>query len=135
MCIRDRYKKGSKIKDDDIDIAMKQKLDCFNQVGKLFDKFDFLALPSAQIFPFDKKIQYPFELNNKKLDTYHRWLEIFIMSSLLELPTVSIPIGFNKNGSPMGIQIIGKKGDDLKVFSFAKKYEEVFNYSKTKPRF
>ncbi len=57
------------------------------------------------------------------------------MSSLLELPTVSIPIGFNKNGSPMGIQIIGKKGDDLKVFSFAKKYEEVFNYSKTKPRF
>ncbi len=129
------YKKGSKIKDDDIDIAMKQKLDCFNQVGKLFDKFDFLALPSAQIFPFDKKIQYPSELNNKKLDTYHRWLEIFIMSSLLELPTVSIPIGFNKNGSPMGIQIIGKKGDDLKVFSFAKKYEEVFNYSKTKPRF
>ena len=129
------YKKGSKIKDDDIDIAMKQKLDCFNQVGKLFDKFDFLALPSAQIFPFDKKIQYPYELNNKKLDTYHRWLEIFIMSSLLELPTVSLPIGFNKNGSPMGIQIIGNKGDDLKVFSFAKKYEEVFNYSKTRPRF
>ena len=129
------YKKGSKIKDDDIDIAMKQKLDCFNQVGKLFDKFDFLALPSAQIFPFDKKIQYPYELNNKKLDTYHRWLEIFIMSSLLELPTVSLPIGFNKNGFPMGIQIIGKKGDDLKVYSFAKKYEEVFNYSKTKPRF
>ena len=129
------YKKGSKIKDDDIDIAMKQKLDCFNQVGKLFDKFDFLALPSAQIFPFDKKIQYPYELNNKKLDTYHRWLEIFVMSSLLELPTVSVPIGFNKNGFPMGIQIIGKKGDDLKVYSFAKKYEEVFNYSKTKPRF
>ena len=129
------YKKGSKIKDDDIDIAMKQKLDCFNQVGKLFDKFDFLALPSAQIFPFDKKIQYPYELNNKKLDTYHRWLEIFVMSSLLELPTVSVPIGFNKNGSPMGIQIIGNKGDDLKLFSFAKKYEEVFNYSKTRPRF
>ena len=129
------YKKGSKIKDDDIDIAITKKLDCFNQVGKLFDKFDFLALPSAQIFPFDKKIQYPYELNNKKLDTYHRWLEIFIMSSLLELPTVSLPIGFNKNGSPMGIQIIGNKGDDLKVFSFAKKYEEVFNYSKTKPRF
>ena len=129
------YKKGSKIKDDDIDIAMKQKLDCFNQVGKLFDKFDFLTLPSAQNFPFDKKIQYPYELNNKKLDTYHRWLEIFVMSSLLELPTVSVPIGFNKNGFPMGIQIIGKKGDDLKVYSFAKKYEEVFNYSKTKPRF
>ena len=89
---------------------------------------------TAQIFPFDKKIQYPSEINNKKLDTYHRWLEIFVMSSLLELPTFSVPIGFNKNGSPMGIQIIGKRGEDLKVFSFAKKYEEVFSYSKTSPK-
>ncbi len=128
------YVKGSKIIDDDINKAIKHRHNCFKQVEKLFDKFDFLALPSAQIFPFDKKIQYPSKLNNKKLDTYHRWLEIFVMSSLLELPTITIPIGINKEGLPMGIQVIGKKGDDLKVYMFAKKYEEIFNYSKIKPK-
>ena len=38
-------------------------------------------------------------------------------------------VGFNKNKLPMGMQIIGKKNDDLKVLAFAKKYEQMFNYS------
>ena len=45
-----------------------------------------------------------------------------------------MPIGFNKNNMPIGIQIIGKKNDDLKVLAFAKKYEQIFNYSKIKPK-
>ena len=82
----------------------------------------------------NKNLQFPKEINNIKLDTYHRWLEIFILSSLLELPTITIPVGFNKDGMPMGMQIIGRNKDDLKLFSFAIKYEEAFNYSKNKPR-
>ena len=50
------------------------------------------------------------------------------------LPTVTIPVGFNKNGMPMGMQIIGRNKDDLKLFSFAIKYEDAFNYSKIKPK-
>ena len=69
-----------------------------------------------------------------RLDTYHRWLEIFILSSLLELPTITIPVGFNKDGMPMGMQIIGRNKDDLKLFSFANKYEEAFNFSNNKPK-
>ena len=42
----------------------------------------------------DKRIKE--KINTFKLDTYHRWIEVFILSSLLELPTVTIPIGFNK---------------------------------------
>ena len=69
-----------------------------------------------------------------RLDTYHRWLEVFILSSLLELPTITIPAGFNEEGMPMGMQIIGKNKDDLKLFSFTKMYEEAFNFSKNKPK-
>ena len=56
-----------------------------------------------------------------------------VLSSLLELPTITVPVGFNKNKLPMGMQIIGKKKDDLKVLAFARKYEQMFNYSKIKP--
>ena len=41
----------------------------------------------------------------------------------------------NENGMPMGMQIIGKKFDDLKLLAFAKRYEEIFKYSKIKPKF
>ena len=75
------------------------------------------------------------KINNIELDTYHRWLEVFILPSLLELPTITVPVGFNKNNLPMGMQIIGKRGDDLKVIAFAKKYEEIFNYSNITPKY
>ena len=63
-----------------------------------------------------------------------RWIEIHIFASLFYLPSISLPIGFNKDGFPIGIQIIAKEKEDLKVISFAKRYEEIFNFSKIKPK-
>ena len=127
------YNKGKEINLEDIHSAIDKKQQCLNQIDLIFRNFDFLALPSAQVYPFDKNLQFPKNINGIELDTYHRWLEVFILSSLLDLPTVTIPVGFNKNGMPMGMQIIGRNKDDLNVFSFAYKYEDIFNYSKIKP--
>ena len=128
------YSKGKEIKSEDLQLALDQKKQCLNQINLIFENFDFLVLPSAQIFPFDKNLQFPKNINNNELDTYHRWLEVFVLSSLLELPTITIPAGFNKDGMPMGRQNIGKNKDDLKLFSFAIKYENIFNFSKIKPK-
>ena len=128
------YKKGQEINSEDLQLAIDQKQKCLNQIDSIFGNFDFLALPSAQIFPFDKNLQFPTSINNIELDTYHRWLEVFILSSLLHLPTFTIPVGFNRNGLPMGMQIIARNKDDMKLFSFVSKYEKVFNYSKIKPK-
>ena len=129
------YNKGKEIKAEGLQIALNQKQECLNQINLIFENFDFLVLPSAQIFPFDKNIQFPKNVSDKELDTYHRWLEVFVLSSLLELPTMTIPVGFNQNGMPIGMQIIGKNKDDLKLFSFVSKYEDIFNFSKIKPKF
>ena len=128
------YKKGKEIKVEGLKLALDQKQQCLNQINLIFENFDFLVLPSAQIFPFDKNLQFPKNINDEKLDTYHRWLEVFILSSLLELPSITIPVGFNKDGMPMGMQIVGKNKDDLKLFSFASKYVDIFNFSKIKPK-
>jgi len=128
------YNKGIKLNDKNIQNALKLREGCKDEVNKIFQNYDFLALPSQQVFPFDKNLQYPNHINNEKLDTYHRWIEVHILSSLLHLPTINIPIGFNKDGLPIGMQIIGKKYEDLKALAFAKKYEEIFEHSKTKPK-
>ena len=127
------YNRGKDIKDNDIDIALEKRKKSINDINQIFKDYDFLALPSAQVFPFKKELNYPEKINDFNLDTYHRWIEVFILSSLLELPTITVPVGFNKNKLPMGMQIIGKKNDDLKVLAFARKYEQMFNYSKIKP--
>ena len=123
--VRWEYAKGRGLKSEDIHRSLAQRHECNIIIEKLFKQYDFLAIPSAQVFPFNKEIEYPDQISNFSLDTYHRWMEVVILPSLLGLPTISVPVGFNKNGLPMGMQIIGKKGDDLKVISFAKKYENI----------
>ena len=126
------YEKGRGVKSKDIETSITQREECKHAVGKLFMDYDFLAIPSAQLFPFDKSLQYPDQIAGFSMDTYHRWMEVAILASLLGLPTMSVPVGFNKNGLPMGMQIIGKQGEDIKVVSFAKKYEGIFKSSQSK---
>ena len=123
------YQRGKALKSNDIDLALSQRIECKNKADELFKNLDFLVMPSAQIFPFNKELDYPKEINGNSLDTYHRWMEVVILVSLLGLPSISVPIGFNSQGLPMGMQIIGKRGDDLKVVAFAKRYEEIFTFS------
>ena len=48
------FNKGKEIKSKDLVLALDQKQQCLNQINLIFKNFDFLALPSAQTFPFDK---------------------------------------------------------------------------------
>ena len=49
------------------------------------------------------------------MDTCHRWMEVTVFSSMFQLPTISLPVGFNAEGLPMGMQLIGKNKSDEKV--------------------
>ena len=109
----------------DFENAMSKRTNWKTYTDSLFKSFDFLALPSTQVFPFSAKIKYPKKINKTKLDTYHRWMEVVVPASLIGLPTISIPCGFNKKGLPIGIQLIGKSGDDKKVLCTANLIEKI----------
>jgi len=100
----------------------------YRAVGKLFETYDYLLLPSAQVFPFDAQTHWPKEINGKKMDTYHRWMEVVIGGSLSGHPVINVPVGFNPAGLPMGMQIIGKSHADLAVLQIAYAYEQATNW-------
>jgi amidase len=95
----------------------------YQHLLSLFEKYDYLALPSAQTFAFEAKLRWPQEINGTPMDTYHRWMECVIYATFAGLPCISIPCGFNAAGLPMGMQIIGKPQDDLGVLQLAAAYE------------
>ena len=41
------------------------------------------------------------------------------------LPAVSVPCGFDKNGMPIGLQIIGKRFDEATVLNAAYQFEQM----------
>jgi amidase len=94
------------------------------QLLKLFEGVDYLALPSAQVWPFDVAQRWPAEIAGRQMDTYHRWMEVVILPTLAGLPSISVPVGFNAAGLPMGLQLIGKPQADLALLQLAHGYEE-----------
>lgn len=90
---------------------------------RLFERYDFLALPTAQVFPFPVEEAWPTRIADRQMDTYHRWMEVVVPGSLSGCPVISVPAGFGASGLPMGIQIIGPHQADLAVLRLARGYE------------
>ena len=97
-------------------------------VQKLFQKYDYLLLPSAQVFPFDAAVHWPKAINGVAMDTYHRWMEVVVPASLLGFPTINVPVGFSPQGLPMGMQIIGRHNADFAVLQLAYAYEQATDW-------
>ncbi len=101
------------------------RADWFRALRSLFDEYDFLALPTAQVFPFPKTTHWPQSINDRRMDTYHRWMEVVIGGSLASLPVVNVPVGFDAAGRPMGMQVMGPFGEDRRVLEFALAWEGI----------
>ena len=89
----------------------------------MFERHDVLALPTAQVWPFDVAQRWPQQIAGRAMDTYHRWMEVVIYATFAGLPCISIPVGFDARGLPMGLQLIGRPQADLEVLRIAHAYE------------
>jgi amidase len=109
------------------------RADWFRALEALFERYDFLALPTAQVFPFPKEVHWPETVDGVRMDTYHRWMEVVIGGTLGGLPVVNVPVGFDARGRPMGMQLMGPFGEDQKVLELAMAYERVTDYLDRRP--
>ena len=109
------------------------RTDWYRALQDLFENFDVLAVPTAQVFPFDARTHWPKTVNGKTMDTYHRWMEVVIGGTLAGLPVINLPAGFNEDGVPMGMQFFGRMGEDKALLEFALAYENATNYLGKRP--
>ena len=114
-----------KLSGKDVHDAFVERTAWYQSVSRLFEKYQYLLLPSAQVFPFDVDVHWPREINGVKMDTYHRWMEVVIPATLSGCPAIDVPVGFNTAGLPMGMQIIGRHHQDFAVLQMAHAYEQV----------
>jgi len=124
---------GLELSGMDVFEASKARSRWYQALDALFDRFDVVALPSAQVFPFSANTHWPREINGRQMDTYHRWMEVVVPGTLSGCPVANVPAGFDSQGRPMGIQLIGRHQQDLKVLQIAKAYEQVCGYLQHKP--
>ena len=93
-----------------------------------FQRCDAIITPTAPstAFKIGEKIEDPLQMYLSDIYT--------ISVNLAGLPALSLPCGFDGDGMPIGLQIIGKHFDEATILRLAYAYEQATEWHKRKPR-
>jgi amidase len=114
---------GSRVTGPQFSQASVERTIFYQSITALFDRFDVLVLPTAQVWPFAATERWPRSIGDREMDTYHRWMETVLYATFAGLPAISVPVGFDERGLPMGMQLIGRPRGDVDVLRIAHAYE------------
>jgi aspartyl-tRNA(Asn)/glutamyl-tRNA(Gln) amidotransferase subunit A len=92
--------------------------------------FDFLVTPSIAVPPFETPHVTPYDPNGKM---WMEWTPFTYPFNLTQQPAASVPCGFTKEGLPVGLQIVGRHGDDARVLQAAHALEKLLNLADRHP--
>jgi amidase len=92
-------------------------------VRRLFERHDFLIMPTAQVFPFDIAETWPREIAGHQMRTYHEWMKGVCLVTMSGCPALAVPAGFGPAGQPMGLQIVAPVHHDRECLKLGFAYE------------
>jgi amidase len=105
----------------------------FRSVSRLFERYDYLVAPTAQVFPFDVREPWPREIAGQPMSTYHEWMKAVCLISMTGCPSLAAPAGFGAQGLPMGLQIIAPVHRELDCLQLAHAYEQATQWTSKRP--
>ena len=116
---------GLNLSATDVFAASIGRSEVYQSFQTAFRTFDFLALPTAQVFPFDAKQHWPRDVAGVTMTSYHNWMEVVAGPTLAGCPAIAVAAGFGPGNLPSGIQLIGPNLQDFAVLQLAHAYEQV----------
>ena len=131
--LRDNIAQGLNLSASDIYRAEHLRSTLFENLLGLFQRFDYLLLPVTQVMPFPVEVEYPEVIAGKPMANYIEWMTSCCMLSPFDVPCLSIPAGFSEQGLPVGLQIVGKPGDDLGVLRLAYAFQTATEHWRRSP--
>ncbi len=111
----------------DITAASVLRTDWSQTVREFLERYDFLVLPTAQVFPIDINQHWPQEIAGQKMLTYHEWMKGTLLVTMSGCPALAAPAGFSDAGLPIGIQIIATNRQEFSCLQLAYAYENALS--------
>jgi amidase len=129
----EEIERGSVIKSADVARATLAHERLLARVDAFFSVHDFLVCAVNQVAPFDAILDWPHEIAGVPMEHYAAWMKSAYWISTTLGPAISVPAGFTAEGLPVGIQIVGRRGDDLGVLQLAHAFETRTGFSRRRP--
>jgi aspartyl-tRNA(Asn)/glutamyl-tRNA(Gln) amidotransferase subunit A len=98
-----------------------------------FEKYDLLLTPTIACPPFAVGLDNPPEIDGKPVSAY-AWIPFTYPFNLTGQPASSVPCGFTRAGLPVGLQIVGRRFDDIGVLRASAAFERAHPWRDHHPR-
>ncbi|MGH7392650.1 MAG: amidase [Candidatus Rokuibacteriota bacterium] len=97
-----------------------------------FEKYDLLLTPTIACPPFRCGLDNPAEIAGRAVSPY-AWIPFTFPFNLTGQPAASVPAGFTQDGLPVGLQIVGRRFDDVSVLRAAAAFERAQPWAAKRP--
>jgi aspartyl-tRNA(Asn)/glutamyl-tRNA(Gln) amidotransferase subunit A len=97
-----------------------------------FAKYDLLLTPTVACPPFRTGLDNPPEVAGRPVPAYG-WIPFTYPFNLTGQPAASVPCGFTKAGLPIGLQIVGRRFDDVTVLRASAAFERIRPWREHRP--
>lgn len=120
---------GLKLSALDVSAASTDRTVWSNAVHRLFEVYDFLLMPTAQVFPFDIAQDWPHQIAGQTMRSYTEWMKAGCLVSMTGCPSLAVPAGFSGRGLPMGLQIIAPVTQEIDCLKLAHGYQQAMDWT------
>ncbi|TFG09045.1 MAG: amidase [Promethearchaeota archaeon] len=114
--------------------ALHQRQKYYEIFYPFFKKYDILITPTTAIPAFELGMMFPPKINGIGVSPTG-WQPFTFPFNLTGFPAATIPCGWSREGVPIGMQIVGKRFDDLLVLQVSKVFEEIAPWQDKRPKF
>src|ERR1700733_5325243 len=112
---------GAKLSGVDVVRGFNATMAIRSAAAKLFGDLDYVISPVSPVVNFAAELASP--LNDPDRPFEH--IGYTVPWNMAENPAISINGGYDENGFPIGVQIIGRRFDDIGVLGMAKAFESL----------
>jgi amidase len=126
-------RRGAALAVDDVLRAADMRTEVFRRTSALLDRFDLLAMPTAQVVPFDVEQRWPATVAGQPMERYYTWMRSCSRITSTTLPAMSLPAGFTGEGLPVGLQLVGRHRGEARLLALAAALESRLDAGSREP--
>ncbi|WP_283134958.1 amidase [Rhizohabitans arisaemae] len=127
---------GNRLTARDISRDQRLRTGVYDAIQTVFDTYDLLITPTvavtAPVNDTNGETEGPSEVNGEAVDPLLGWCLTYPIN-MTGNPAASVPAGLTAQGLPVGMQIIGRRGQDGDVFAASAAFEELQPWIHTYP--
>lgn len=124
---------GMRLSALDVKKAEERRTALYARMAEFMSSYEYLMLPVTSVPPFSADLEYPTTVAGQPLTNYLEWMAPCSSITVTGLPAISVPAGFDRDGLPVGLQIVGRQRADFSVLQMAYAFEQATEYWRVRP--